>query len=102
MVTISLEEKPMINVNEYFQGRIKSLGFELKATPYTAGVLLPGNYTIDTEKEEHITATVGEFEVRPPGCDWKTVRTGETIMIPSKSSFDIKVIEPASYICRYR
>jgi uncharacterized protein YaiE (UPF0345 family) len=31
----------MISVNEYFEGRIKSPGFELDGTPYTAGVLLP-------------------------------------------------------------
>jgi uncharacterized protein YaiE (UPF0345 family) len=94
--------KLMINVNEYFEGRIKSLGFELKGTPYTAGVLLPGEYTIDTEKEEHITATVGEFEIRPPGSDWKTTAIGDTIVIPSNASFELRLKESASYICMYR
>ncbi|MFW6115176.1 MAG: pyrimidine/purine nucleoside phosphorylase [Thermodesulfobacteriota bacterium] len=92
----------MIKINEYFEGRIKSLGFELKGTPYTAGVLLPGEYTIATEQEEHITATVGEFEVRPPGSDWKMVIKGQTVVIPSGSSFEIKLKEPASYTCLYR
>lgn len=92
----------MINVNEYFEGRIKSLGFELKGTPYTAGVVLPGEYTIDTEKEEHITATMGEFEIRPPGSDWKTLAIGDTIVIPSNTSFELTLKEPASYICMYR
>jgi uncharacterized protein YaiE (UPF0345 family) len=99
---MSPEGNAMIAVHEYFGGKIKSLGFALGGTTYTAGVLLAGQYTIDTEKEEHITATVAEFEVRPPGSDWKTVKTGETIVIPCKSSFDIEVIEPASYICMYR
>jgi len=36
-----MEGRSMINVNEYFEGRIKRLGFELKGVPYTAGVLLP-------------------------------------------------------------
>lgn len=89
-------------MNEYFKGKIKSLGFELKGVPYTAGVLLPGEYTIDTEKEEHITVTVGEFEIRPPGCDWKTAKRGDTIVIPVNSSFEMKVNEPASYICTYK
>ena len=92
----------MINVNEYFEGRIKSLGFELKGTPYTAGVVLPGEYTIDTEKEEHITATMGEFEIRPPGSDWKILGIGDTIIIPSNTSFELKLKEPAAYICMYR
>lgn len=92
----------MIINNEYFEGRIKSLGFELKGISYTAGVLMPGEYTIDTEKEEHITVTVGEFEVCLPGSDWKTVKKGQTIVIPSRSSFEIKLKDPASYTCMYR
>ncbi|MCK4791375.1 MAG: DUF1255 family protein [Desulfobacteraceae bacterium] len=92
----------MINVNEYFDGRIRSLGFELKGIPYTTGVILPGEYAIDTEKEEHITVTLGGFEIRPPGSDWKTVKTGDTVVIPANATFDLKISETASYICMYR
>ena len=92
----------MINVNEYFEGKIKSLGFELHGTPYTAGVILPGEYAIDTQKEEHITVTVGEFEIRPPNSDWKTAQIGDTTVIPANATFDVRVIEPVSYICVYR
>ena len=92
----------MIKVNEYFEGKIKSLGFELHGTQYTVGVILPGDYSIDTEKEEHITLTVGEFEIRPPDSDWKTAQIGDTIVIPANSTFDVKVSEPVSYICMYR
>jgi uncharacterized protein YaiE (UPF0345 family) len=92
----------MINANEYFDGRIKSLGFELKGIPYTTGVILPGEYAIDTEKEEHITVTLGGFEIRPPGSDWKTVKIGDTVVIPANATFDLKISETASYICMYR
>ena len=92
----------MINVNEYFEGRIKSLGFELKGIPYSTGVILPGEYAIDTEKEEHITVTLGSFEIRPPGSDWKTVQIGDTVVIPANATFDLKISETASYICMYR
>jgi len=92
----------MIKVNEYFEGKIKSLGFELKGIPYTTGVILPGEYAIDTEKEEHITVTLGRFEIRPPGLDWKTVKSGDTVVIPAKATFDVKIRETASYICMYR
>ena len=92
----------MITVNEYFEGKIKSLGFELHGTQYTAGVILPGDYSIDTEKEEHITVTMGEFEIRPPDSDWKTAQIGDTIVIPATSTFDVRVSEPVSYICMYR
>ena len=35
----------MVSVNEYFDGNVKSLGFELDGIPYTAGVILAGAYT---------------------------------------------------------
>jgi uncharacterized protein YaiE (UPF0345 family) len=33
----------MIKVNEYLEGKVKSLGFELDGTQYTVGVMLPGH-----------------------------------------------------------
>ena len=92
----------MINVNEYFEGKIKSLGFELEGTRYTAGVLMPGQYSINTEKEEHIAVTVGQFEIRPPGADWRVAKAGDTVVIPANSTFDMKVTNPASYVCMYQ
>lgn len=92
----------MIKVNEYLEGKVKSLGFEIDATEYTTGVMLPGEHSFNTEKEEHITLTVGEFEVRPPGAGWKVVKCGETIVIPANSTFNLIVAKPASYICMYK
>ena len=91
----------MIKVNTYFEGNVKSLGFEREAAAFTAGVVLPGAYTFDTESEEHLTITVGEIEVQPPGSEWRIVKAGEAITIPAKSNFDLKVKQPASYICMY-
>lgn len=91
----------MIKVNEYFEGSVKSLGFEREGVSYTAGVLLPGEYTFDTEREEHLTVTVGEFEVCPPGEGRRLVKVGDKLVIPPNSSFDLKVQKPASYICVY-
>ena len=91
----------MINVNNYFDGNVKSLGFELENVGYTAGVVLPGAYTFGTEKEEHLTITVGVIEIQPPGSEWRVVKTGDTVTIPANSSFDLKVEHPASYICKF-
>ncbi|NIQ39147.1 MAG: DUF1255 family protein [Proteobacteria bacterium] len=92
----------MIKVNEYLDGKVKSLGFEREKILYTAGVLLPGEYAFDTEKEEHITVTVGEFEVRPPGGGWTVMKARDTVVIPAKSTFDLRVEKPASYVCMYQ
>ena len=91
----------MIKVNEYFEGNVKSLGFERGEAAYTAGVVLPGAYTFDTQSEELLTITVGEIEVNPPGAEWRTVAAGETVTIPANSSFDLKVKQPAAYICKF-
>jgi hypothetical protein len=92
----------MIRVNEYLGGKVKSLGFELEGTQYTVGVMLPGEYSFDTEKEEHITVTVGGFEIRPPRAGWKKAKAGDTVVIPPNSTFDLKVEKPASYVCMYK
>ena len=92
----------MIIVNEYFEGNVKSLGFEFDNIAYTAGVMLPGEYVFNTEKEEHITITVGGLKICPPGAQWKTVKMGDTIVIPPNSSFDLKVEQPVSYVCMYK
>ena len=91
----------MIKENNYFDGNVKSLGFEREEAAFTAGVVLPGAYTFDTAGEEHLTITVGEIEVQPPGAEWRVVRAGETVIIPAKAKFDLKVKQPASYICKY-
>jgi uncharacterized protein YaiE (UPF0345 family) len=91
----------VITVNEYLEGKVKSLGFERDGVRFTAGVLSAGEYAFDTEKEEHITVTVGGFQIRPPGSDWRGVKTGDTVVIPANSTFDLKVGKPAAYVCMY-
>jgi purine/pyrimidine-nucleoside phosphorylase len=92
----------MIKVNEYLDGKVKSLGFERDGVSYTSGVMMPGEYSFNTEREEHITVTLGELEVRPPGAGWRAARTGETVVIPAGVSFDLKVQKPATYLCMFR
>lgn len=92
----------MIKVNEYLDGKVKSLGFELDGVRYTAGVLSPGNYSFGTEQEEHVTATVGEFRIRLKGRDWALVKQGETIVIPPGTEIEFDVEKTASYVCMYK
>jgi len=89
----------MIKVNEYFEGKIKSLGFEYEGISYSTGVFLPGDYSVPTEKEEHVTVTVGAFDMRLPDEDWKTVKAGDTVVIPTNITFDLKTTKPVSYVC---
>jgi len=91
----------MIKVNEYLEGKVKSLGFESEGVRFTAGVFLPGEYTFDTGGEEQVTVSVGRLEIQLPGKSWKTVKVGETVVIPPKSKFNLKVAQTASYVCKY-
>jgi uncharacterized protein YaiE (UPF0345 family) len=92
----------MIKLNQYFDGNVKSLGFELDGTPYTVGVISAGNYTFSTEKEEHIQVVAGEIEIQLPGGSWKKIKKTEEVIIPAKLHFDIKTRHPAAYICAYK
>jgi purine/pyrimidine-nucleoside phosphorylase len=92
----------MIKVNEYFDGNVKSLGFELGGTPYTVGVILVGAYTFNTEKNEHIQIVAGEIDIKPAGGNWQKLKKGDATVIPAGISFDLNLKAPAAYICAYK
>jgi uncharacterized protein YaiE (UPF0345 family) len=92
----------LIKVNEYMEGRVKSLGAELRGERFTAGVMLPGRYSFDTDQEEHITVTLGELNIRLPHEEWKKFSRGEAVIVPPGVSFDLRIDEPVSYICLYK
>ena len=92
----------MIVVNEYENGAVKSLGFESSGAPFTAGVVQPGEYVFPTEKEEHITVTVGAIQFRLPDQDWVELPAGKTMVIPAGVRFGLRVESTASYVCEYR
>ncbi len=92
----------MIKVNEYVEGRVKSLGADFAGEYFTAGVILPGQYQFSTEKEEHIKVTLGELKIQLPQGEWKKVFQGETVVVPPKVEFQLQVDKKVSYICFYK
>lgn len=92
----------MIRVNEYQEGKVKSLGFQSGGADFTAGVVSPGEYSFPTEKEEHITVTVGAILFRLPGQDWTEKKAGEGLVVPPGVEFGLKVDRTSSYICEYK
>jgi len=91
----------VIKVNEYIEGKVKSLEAELKGERFTAGVMLPGQYRFTTDQEEHITVTLGELNIRLPREEWRKFSRGETVIVPPRVTFDLQIDEPVSYICLY-
>jgi uncharacterized protein YaiE (UPF0345 family) len=91
-----------ITVNVYLDGKVKSLGAEYEGQRFTTGVMLPGEYNFSTEQEETVTVTIGSLQIKLPGSDWKRVSKGETVVIPPKVQFALKIEKTCSYICFYR
>ena len=91
----------MITTNEYFNGSVKSLGFESDGKK-TLGVMAPGEYTFDTSMHETIQVVTGTLRVRLPGSDeWREYNAGDRFEVEAGKAFDLKVPAPAGYLCSY-
>jgi len=93
----------MFNVNEYFDGKVKSLAFETPEGPATIGVMAPGEYEFATATVEVMTVISGRLTVKLPGRDkWKDYRAGKTFKVAAGEKFQLKVAANAAYLCLYR
>jgi len=43
----------MLDVNEYFDGKVKSIAFQTATLPATVGVMQAGEYEFNTEKKRN-------------------------------------------------
>lgn len=92
----------MLTVNEYFEGKVKSIGFDGGDLPATVGVMAPGDYTFGTSQREYMTVVSGQLVVKLPGNDdWHTFGSGETFTVEANQRFDLKVAVDTAYLCRY-
>jgi len=93
----------MFNVNEYFDGKVKSLGFENNEGRVTIGVMAAGEYEFGTTTIEYMTVTSGKMSVLLPGeTAWKLYMENETFIVEKDQKFKVKVDEPTAYKCVYK
>lgn len=93
----------MFKVNEYFDGKVKSLAFATPEGPATIGVMAPGEYEFGTSTVEIMTVVSGALTVRLPGGEaWKDFRAGESFTVEAGKKFQLKVAADAAYLCLYR
>ena len=93
----------MFEVNEYFDGKVKSIAFNSVDGDATAGVMAAGEYTFGTSSIELMTVTSGQMQVKLPGSDnWKRYNTGETFRVEANQSFDVKMDTDTAYLCIYK
>lgn len=92
----------MLKNNEYFEGKVKSIGFADGDGSATVGVMEAGDYEFGTAGPELMKVVSGVLTVRLPGeSDWKAFAAGDEFRVPANSKFALKVGAPASYLCRY-
>ena len=81
----------MISVNEYFEGTVKSLGYQSSEGKSTVGVMEEGQYKFGTSSDETMLVIEGALEVLLPGeQDWQIFKKGESFNVPANSSFEVK------------
>ncbi|NTZ39677.1 pyrimidine/purine nucleoside phosphorylase [Enterobacter sp. JMULE2] len=93
----------MLQSNEYFSGKVKSIGFTSSSTGRASvGVMAEGEYTFGIAEAEEMTVVSGALNVLLPGeTEWKVYAAGQVFNVPAHSEFHLQVAEPTSYLCRY-
>lgn len=92
----------MINVNEYFDGAVKSLAYENNGKS-TVGVIDAGEYEFGTSMHETMAVIEGEMEVQFFGKDnWILYSAGQQFEVAANSSFKVKLKAQVSYLCKYK
>jgi uncharacterized protein YaiE (UPF0345 family) len=93
----------MFKVNEYFDGKVKSIAFNSPAGPATVGVMAPGEYEFATSCLEIMQVISGKLAVRLPGKkSWKSFAPGKTFAVPARQKFQVAVAEDSAYLCLYK
>jgi purine/pyrimidine-nucleoside phosphorylase len=93
----------MFKVNEYFDGKVKSIAFSTPECPATLGVMAKGEYEFGTSSEEHITVVSGVMTVKLPGESiYKDYKPFDKFIVPKDSKFHLKIAADTSYICLYK
>ncbi|MEY8205160.1 MAG: pyrimidine/purine nucleoside phosphorylase [Bermanella sp.] len=93
----------MFDVNEYFDGNVKSIAFNTETLPATVGVMAPGEYEFGTSQKETMTVVSGALTIKLPGSDqWTTFKQGEQFKVDANVSFGVKVAVATAYLCTYQ
>jgi len=92
----------MLEVNEYFDGKVKSIGFATETLPATVGVMAPGDYEFATSEREVMTVVSGALTVKLPAQDeWKAFVAGDSFEVAAGKTFQLQVAVATAYLCTY-
>lgn len=92
----------MLGINEYFEGKVKSISFQGNDSPATIGVISPGEYEFSTSKKEIMTVISGILEVQlKDETSFKKYQKNETFSISAGEKFKVRSTENVAYLCLY-
>lgn len=92
----------MLEVNEYFDGNVKSIAFKTTTLPATVGVMAPGKYTFNTTQKETMTVISGRLTTKLPNTDqWADFTVGDDFTVDAQQSFELIVKADTAYLCTY-
>lgn len=92
----------MFTVNEYFDGKVKSIGFNNNDGRFTVGVMAAGSYTFGTNCIEEMTLVSGQMAVKLPGEDeFRAIAINEMFTVAANVKFDVLIGTDAAYLCKY-
>lgn len=92
----------MLETNEYFDGKVKSIGFKTATLPATVGVMETGEYEFSTSQKETMTVVSGALTVMlPNSSEWKTFNQGDNFIVEANEKFQLKVEVATAYLCTY-
>ncbi len=92
----------MLIVNEYFDGKVKSIALQTASLPATVGVMAQGEYVFGTDCKEIMTVVSGTLEIQQPGeTTWQTYVDGQTFEVEANVKFAVKAIVDTAYLCKY-
>ena len=88
--------------NVYYDGRVTSRELHTAGGErVTLGIILPGEYTFETEEHEDVELLAGSASVELPDGSEVDVGAGESFSVPADSEFVISTEEVVDYVCRY-
>jgi len=92
----------MLKTNQYFDGKVASIGLQTQTLPATVGVMDIGEYQFDTNQHEVMTVINGKLTVKlPDSSDWVDYTNGDSFEVAANSVFELKVPVQTAYFCTY-
>ena len=93
----------MFKTNQYFDGKVVSIGLESAEGTATVGVMAAGEYEFGTATIEIMTIISGTLSILQPGeTEWKTFKKFESFEVAKDVKFKVKCTEDTPYLCLYK